>query len=332
MRLSGHRMARRSRKSGELLINSLQNSSEVKSYILFFSIFQTETGSLEKRKIHLTTDDKNIRKDPKPGEAYFKLKSELSRKIEERRRETIAKRRKEEEEARKEEEGEEEEEEDDGDEYELGSSGDETDSKKPRTKIDAETEELVLDEADEEEDDENKADDEEVESNNEANEEGEDQDDEENESNDSDDDSSGNDSEKETNGDIEAAQPRRRIIAMNDDSDDGNFSVYFVYLVHFNVSYASYYSRDHRAENAEKMIENAKEGANSNQETNIEPLYDDEPEDSNEDSDKPIISTELPGGVLFDDSTDAYGDIDESQLMAMCSGSFATQKPQNVRG
>lgn len=77
-------------------------------------------------------------------------------------------------------------------------------------------------------------------------------------------------------------------------------------------------------------VDSAKKDENSNQETNIGLLCDDEVEASNEMSDKPIISMELPGGALFDDATDAYGDIGESQLMAMCSGTFATQKPQNV--
>lgn len=33
---------------------------------------------------------------------------------------------------------------------------------------------------------------------------------------------------------------------------------------------------------------------------------------------------------LFQDSNNDYGDISESQLMALCSGSFATQHPDKV--
>lgn len=59
---------------------------------IFFRIFHTESGTIETHKVRLNTDDHKLKKEPKPGESYFKLKSELSRKINEKRREAVYKR------------------------------------------------------------------------------------------------------------------------------------------------------------------------------------------------------------------------------------------------
>lgn len=59
---------------------------------LFYSIFHTESGSLETHKLHFNNDDKVPKKEPKPGQSYLKLRSELSRKINEKRREAVYKR------------------------------------------------------------------------------------------------------------------------------------------------------------------------------------------------------------------------------------------------
>lgn len=176
------------------------------------SIFETETGSIERRKLLMTMEDKNSKKEPKPGESYFKLKSELGRKIEERRREAIAKRLQEEEKAKKLDEK-------DDEEYELGSSDEETDSKKPLTKIDGDTEEMVLDESDGE-DGENNGDEAGDETENE--EENAVEKDSDNDENDSSEEDSDGDGE-ELNEDLVpgSTQPRRRIITMDDSDDDG---------------------------------------------------------------------------------------------------------------
>lgn len=190
-------------------------------WVAFCSIFQTETGTLERRKVLVNIEDKGPKKEPKPGEAYFKLKSELGRKIEERRRQAIAKRL-EEEKAKKQEEEEEaenDEEELDDDEYELGSD-DEAESKKRRTaKIDAETEELVLDEAEDDASEGEEAKDGEAAENGDENEGVAANDGNENDSEESEEDDSDGEVDATDVG-SSAAQPRRRIIAMDDDSDD----------------------------------------------------------------------------------------------------------------
>lgn len=58
----------------------------------FLRIFHTESGTIETHKVLFNADDHKLKKEPKPGESYFKLQSELSRKIHEKRREAIYKR------------------------------------------------------------------------------------------------------------------------------------------------------------------------------------------------------------------------------------------------
>lgn len=77
--------------------------------IFLFSIFNTETGSVEQHKVQFISDDANLKKDPRPGEAFFKWKSTLGKKIEEKRRELVAKRLEEEKQKRMEMESDEEE-------------------------------------------------------------------------------------------------------------------------------------------------------------------------------------------------------------------------------
>lgn len=81
-------------KSGadELLERFMKTTrKKIESELEEIDIFNTETGALEKQKIHHVPTERQT-KDPKPGEAYFKLKSELGKKISEKRRETITKR------------------------------------------------------------------------------------------------------------------------------------------------------------------------------------------------------------------------------------------------
>lgn len=56
-----------------------------------FSIFQSDTGTVERHKFNVNLDEKRKR-EPKPGESLFKLRSELSQKIKENRVKLIAQR------------------------------------------------------------------------------------------------------------------------------------------------------------------------------------------------------------------------------------------------
>ncbi|XP_031632211.1 claspin isoform X2 [Contarinia nasturtii] len=55
-----------------------------------FSIFQTDTCTLERHTVHLNKDDSKSKKEARPGESLFKLRTELSKKIKEKREERIA--------------------------------------------------------------------------------------------------------------------------------------------------------------------------------------------------------------------------------------------------
>lgn len=58
---------------------------------LIFSIFQSDTGTVERHKFNINLDD-NRKRDSKPGESLLKLRSELSQKIRENREKMIAQR------------------------------------------------------------------------------------------------------------------------------------------------------------------------------------------------------------------------------------------------
>lgn len=104
-------------------MNKLKTTTHITDDNLYFfisRIFHAEIGGIEKHKVFFTPDETTLKKETKPGESYFKLQSELSKKIEEKRRDAIAKRVEEEEKLKKEQEsdlGE--------DEFEIGSDSEE---------------------------------------------------------------------------------------------------------------------------------------------------------------------------------------------------------------
>lgn len=153
----------------------------------------------------MNLDDHKPKREPKPGENLFKLRAELGMKIKENREKQIAQRLQEEKEQeinRKLMESE--------DELEL--SGDENDC--------VEEEEMEVDE------EENVANDDDVQKENEEKDENEEQD--ENDGNDEEHAESNDDSENSDESESEAldineiGKPRKRIVTMDDDSDDEN--------------------------------------------------------------------------------------------------------------
>lgn len=191
-----------------------------------FSIFNRETGSLEQHKLQFIPDDVNAKKDSRPGEAFFKLKSKLGKKIDEKRREMIAKRLEEEKQRKLEAESDEEEEE--FEEY----SDCESNKEAPvdinsEEEIDENPKNTVIDfEADEDEAE-----------NSDASSEAENECDNDDESSAGEDSNSINDIEKQQK------QNRRRIITVENDSDDemangkSNFVKKYLHFGCFNFCY-----------------------------------------------------------------------------------------------
>lgn len=64
--------------------------------MIIFSIFRTDTGTVETHTVHVSLDDKKSSKELRPGESLLKLRSELGMKIKENREKIIAQRLKEE--------------------------------------------------------------------------------------------------------------------------------------------------------------------------------------------------------------------------------------------
>lgn len=147
-----------------------------------------------------TPDGTKLKKETKPGESYFKLKSELSRQIKEKRRDAIAKRFEEEEKLKKEQEIDLDEE-----EYEIGSGSEEEGTVEETCNgNDLENEEVIDEEVIDKEIDEEGAN--------------------ENEDNENISQSS-EESGDENDENVHTTQKRRRIINHDDsDSDEGNLN------------------------------------------------------------------------------------------------------------
>lgn len=271
--------------------------------VIFSSIFHTESGSLETHKLVST-------KEPKPGESYLKLKSELSRKINEKRREAVYKRLEEE-------------------------------KKQKQTEIDEEEEEALSDEFEEYSDcemaTENTVDNENGESlpaQNDNNEEldlvlsGSENEAPENESSESE--ISDNESELCNIEPSTGTKERRRILtAVDDDSDNGNFK----YFHYFYISHSKRNSIPEKVDEEDPAVKESQD---------IQPKVTQDDSDLSDinraqDTDDILAFGLLTGSSelmkapeaqkLYEDNDEEIG---ESQLMALCSGTFATQFPSEV--
>lgn len=323
-------------KSGaeELLERFMKTTrKKTESELEEIGIFNTETGVLEKQKIHHVATERQA-KEPKPGEAYFKLKSELSKKISEKRREIITNRIKDEQQKRRELESDDEDmeeysdcgaEENVEDEEEIIEEDldnvDETDSNAaPRN-------EFLDDEADEDEQ-QNDVDNEESEENIDADE----------------NDAESNDSDSKS----EKPTKRSRIIsAFEDDSDEEKpietipnekkitilsdvvikeplFNIPAPVDTH-NQSPSLDTSLNKSNGDLDVSINTQKTfGSDEMQEFESRLFQVNTPTESL--TENPLTSKNVSTSNLFSQSNDV-GELGESQLMALCSGEFVTQNP-----
>lgn len=69
-----------------------QNTYSNENILVYFSIFRTDTGSIERHTVHVNVDNIKPTREPRPGESLFKLRAELGKKIKENREKLIAQR------------------------------------------------------------------------------------------------------------------------------------------------------------------------------------------------------------------------------------------------
>lgn len=270
-----------------------------------FSIFQSDTGTVERHKFNVCLDDKP-KKEAKPGEGLFKLRTELGQKIKENREKLIAQRLQEEKDQRAEMESEDD---------EICDEEEEEGEELAEKECAAASEMMDLEAVDDEETPElNESD---------PNEEvSEDEDDEDGKSSESESEAANVDLDV-----TEVVKPRKRIVTLDDDSDDEN-------------SQPVSTNAEETTENGQnELVPQLPEVQSANQsfdETcktmNSCELSALESEILQLDS-QTIANTELnksETSKLFQECNNEYGDIGESQLMALCSGEFVTQYPDNV--
>lgn len=286
------------------------------------SIFQSNTGTVERHQFHVNLDDKP-KAEVKPGETLFKLQSELGKKIKENREKLIAQRLQEKKHEEKQLESEDDEEEICGEEEESEPDVTESaDAADDAAETINKSNEMIDMEA---------------------------MDSDQNES----DDSEQSDSES-VNVDLDmttdvTAKPRKRIISMDDDSDDersqpnmanGKISQnlkkylnpFFKFHCNISVPTDAVEGDNPIAENLSESIEI--QSTNQAQDESFKTINSHdmsvlESEILQLDNESIVALNKSEAPKLFQDSNED-DEIGESQLMALCSGAFVTQYPGNV--
>lgn len=298
----------------ERFLRNAVKKPNVDGHLSELSVFNTEIGGLEKIS-HYSANA--VKVDPKPGQAYYKLKTELGKKINEKRRETLLKRVEDEKQRRKEMES-------DDDEEEMEEYSDCAASEAEKNNRDvADGDELEDVSAKREDVNVNGSDDEEAWL--------------ENVSNDSeaedDDIASSAESVNESNEDAKDTNKTKRgriITAFEDDSGDEmpppNGQTSILLLDSSLPSLENSTTDSELPPMASTQLDDVKRQAIIDDMKEFESrLFNTNTQIQIDTNSRPETST----SALFPDDADV-GEIGESQLMALCSGAFVTQKPTEV--